>query len=90
MEKKMVLLPVIQDAILQHRERADGKGFPKALPEHKISPEARLLRLADRLEELTARRPDHMPLDPNQALERMRSEGAVSLELLNQVKALVS
>jgi hypothetical protein len=90
MEKKMVLLPVIQDAILQHQERADGKGFPKALPEHKISPEARLLRVADRLEELTARRPGHAPLAPEQALEFMRTEGTVSAELSDQVKALVS
>lgn len=85
-DKKMVLIPTIQEAILQHHERPDGKGYPRSLSGHKVSESAQILALADRLEELTSERHGSDRLSPWQALEKIQKENLVENDLINSVK----
>ncbi len=52
-EKKITVTPEIAAIIECHHERADGKGFPKQMPGHKIPAAAHLLAFADAFEELS-------------------------------------
>ena len=61
----------IADIALQHRECHDGSGFPRGIKGEDILIEARILAVADAIEELTSRR-DHRDAIPlKQALEEI-------------------
>lgn len=47
----------IADAIHQHHERLDGSGYPQGLKGEQISPEARILAVADVVEAMASHRP---------------------------------
>jgi HD-GYP domain-containing protein (c-di-GMP phosphodiesterase class II) len=56
-----------------HHERMDGKGYPKGLTREQMSPQARMMGIADIFEALTARdRPYKQGMKLSQALEIMR------------------
>ncbi|MES3039119.1 MAG: HD domain-containing phosphohydrolase [Bdellovibrionota bacterium] len=52
--KRVPLVQEVSDAILQHQENCDGSGFPKALRSEKIKELGKIVRLALRIQELTA------------------------------------
>jgi len=58
----------IADIILQHRERFDGSGFPQGIKGADILIEARVLAVADVLEDLTIRRSYRNALPMDEAL----------------------
>ncbi|WP_394559247.1 HD domain-containing phosphohydrolase [Aquipseudomonas alcaligenes] len=68
-----------------HHERIDGKGYPRGLTGEQLSPQARMLAIADVFEALTARDRPYKPSKTlSQALRIMRSmceEGHLDREL---------
>jgi HD-GYP domain-containing protein (c-di-GMP phosphodiesterase class II) len=68
-----------------HHERMDGKGYPRGLTAQQLSPQARMLAIADVFEALTARDRPYKPSKTlAQALRIMRSmcaEGHLDAEL---------
>ncbi|OPX20695.1 MAG: hypothetical protein BZ151_02525 [Desulfobacca sp. 4484_104] len=65
------------DALLmvhQHHEQGDGSGYPDGLKLSSIHPWARILRIIDSYEALTARRNWRPPLPPFEALSIMRHQ----------------
>ncbi|MEW6512874.1 MAG: HD domain-containing phosphohydrolase [Pseudomonadota bacterium] len=60
-----------------HHERMDGKGYPKGLTREQMSPQARMMGIADIFEALTARdRPYKQGMKLSQALDIMRKFAA--------------
>lgn len=70
---KKVPLPLdIAEAIGQHRESSNGKGFPKKLPGGDISELGKLLGFAYRFHEMTALQENHRAKTANQAVADLR------------------
>lgn len=61
--------------VLQHHENGDGSGYPQGLPLTSIHPWARILRILDTYEAMTADRPFRLAHSPRQTLETMCNEG---------------
>jgi len=59
---------------LQHHEREDGKGYPAGLTSADIHPYARICRLVDVYEALTAERPYHQRRSTFEALKFMQEK----------------
>ncbi len=57
------------EAIADHHERWDGKGYPRGLKGHSISLYARIIGIADTYIALCSRRPHQPMLPPHQAIE---------------------
>ena len=67
--------PVAQ-GILQHHERLDGSGYPLGLSAGEITPEAKILAVADVVEAMASHRPYRPALGVDQALEEItRNKG---------------
>ncbi len=67
--------PVAQ-GVLQHHERLDGSGYPSGLTAGEISPEAKILAVADVVEAMASHRPYRPALGVDQALEEItRNKG---------------
>ena len=62
----------LPEAIYQHHERLDGKGYPRGLLEDKILPEAKILSICDVLESMTSHRPYRQALGMDATLEELR------------------
>jgi PAS domain S-box-containing protein len=62
--------PVAQ-GVLQHHERLDGSGYPSGLTEGEISPEAKILAVADVVEAMASHRPYRPALGIDQALKEI-------------------
>jgi PAS domain S-box-containing protein len=62
--------PVAQ-GVLQHHERLDGSGYPSGLTEGEITPEAKILAVADVVEAMVSHRPYRPALGIDQALEEI-------------------
>jgi len=63
----------IAEAVLQHHERLDGSGYPRALAADAVIPEARILAVADVTEAITAHRPYRPALGLDAALNEIQS-----------------
>jgi putative two-component system response regulator len=61
----------IADIVLQHRERYDGSGFPKGIKGEDILLRARILAVADAIEDLTSHRAFRNALPLNEALKEI-------------------
>jgi HD-GYP domain-containing protein (c-di-GMP phosphodiesterase class II) len=83
--RKIVLPQSIQTVILQHHERADGKGYPLGLTEPKLKPESQILAIADEFDELTKFEMGKRSISPEEALTRIRESGAFNIELVNKL-----
>ena len=59
----------IAQAVLQHHERWNGSGFPRALKGTAISPFARIIAIASAFYCLISRRPGRQPYSPPEAAE---------------------
>ena len=62
--------PVAQ-GVLQHHERLDGSGYPSGLTAEEITPEAKILAVADVVEAMASHRPYRPALGIDQALEEI-------------------
>jgi HD-GYP domain-containing protein (c-di-GMP phosphodiesterase class II) len=54
-----------------HHERLDGSGYPRNLPEGKISLEGRMSAICDVFDAITADRVYHVGMGPNEALKKL-------------------
>jgi len=63
------LPPEAMEAIEQHHERWDGKGYPRGLKHHEISLYARILGISDAYIALLSRRPYRPAMRPHEAIE---------------------
>lgn len=85
-ERKLILPPLVLDAIAQHHERFDGKGFPKQLPEMKISEGAELLYFVDRLLEMNLVSPGRKLRTVEEILDAVSADPGVSPRLSTAVR----
>jgi len=63
----------LPEAIYQHHERLNGKGYPRGLSSEKIIPEARILAISDVLEAMTFHRPYRAALGLTKAVQELKS-----------------
>jgi len=76
--------------VLQHHENGDGTGYPAGLKLPAIHSWARILRILDSYEAMTAKRPWRPAMNPKEALWTMRSDWKRSkLFDLNYLKAFI-
>jgi PAS domain S-box-containing protein len=69
--------PVAQ-GVLQHHERQNGSGYPSGLTAEQITPEAKILAVADVVEAMASHRPYRPALGIDQALEEIiRNRGTL-------------
>jgi HD-GYP domain-containing protein (c-di-GMP phosphodiesterase class II) len=69
-------LLVYRDAVRNHHERFDGRGYPDGLRADRIPLVARIVAVADAYDAMTGQRPYRFPMTPDQALlEIERSRG---------------
>lgn len=88
-EKRVTLMPKIVEIIEKHHERIDGKGFPDALPEHKIPPETHLLSYADAFEYLSRRVPGKPLLKPTEIHQIIADRLGLTQNILAKVKSFL-
>jgi putative nucleotidyltransferase with HDIG domain len=62
----------VAEIVLQHHERLDGSGYPRALTGKEILPEARILAVADVVEAMSSHRPYRAALGMAAALAEVR------------------
>jgi HD-GYP domain-containing protein (c-di-GMP phosphodiesterase class II) len=63
----------VAEVVLQHHERLDGSGYPRGLAGDQLLPAARLLAVADVVEAMVSHRPYRPALDPQLAVEEIRT-----------------
>lgn len=88
-EKKVALAPNVRNAIQQHHERFDGKGFPANLPGLKISTEAQILSFALQFEKYSAIRPGQKRVTSLEAVEKIGSTGSINPDIIYRIKLLL-
>ncbi len=67
----------VADYVLEHHERPDGKGYPKGLSGNDISPQAKIIAVADAYDAMTSKRTYKNGLSPEDAAtEIKKSSGA--------------
>lgn len=81
-EKRITVSPEISEMIEKHHERADGKGYPRALPPHKVPLEAQLLSFSDMFEYLTRPVSGKPTRTPIEAIDEIAKIGGLSPEIL--------
>ena len=75
----------VLDAVLQHHERLDGSGFPKALEGYQITKVARMAAICDTFDFLLSRTNTAAALDPAAAVRHMKTmSGAFDPDILHQ------
>lgn len=67
------LAELVQDAILMHHERPDGKGYPHGISDQNIPQIARIVAVADAFDAMTSQRPYRAPMTIDKALEILRA-----------------
>lgn len=70
----------VADIVLQHRECLDGSGFPHGVKGEDILIEARILGVADAIEDLTCHRAFRNAFPVNEALEEISSHSGTRHE----------
>jgi HD-GYP domain-containing protein (c-di-GMP phosphodiesterase class II) len=66
--------------VLQHHERLDGSGYPRALSAGEIMPEARILAVADVVEAMSSHRPYRAALGMEAALAEVREHAGLKYD----------
>jgi len=75
-----IMTEEIKILTLQHHERDDGGGYPLGLSKNEIHPFARICRLVDVYEALTAKRPYHQPRGSFEALKLMKEKVVTDMD----------
>ena len=70
----------VAEMVLQHHERLDGSGYPRALSGEDILPEARILAVADVVEAMSSHRPYRAALGMEAALAEIREPVGVKYD----------
>lgn len=79
----------ILNAILQHHERCDGSGYPKALQDVEIDRFAKYIAIIDTYEAMTSPRSYRQKLNPFQIIANYEKEGFIKYEL-GAIKSILS
>lgn len=66
--------PAIIDAIYQHHERYDGKGYPQGLAGEEITMAARILNVADTIDAMVSERPYRGTISSAEVIEELEKE----------------
>jgi PAS domain S-box-containing protein len=70
----------VAEMVLQHHERLDGSGYPRALKGADILPEARILAVADVIEAMSSHRPYRAALGMEAALAEVREHAGAKYD----------
>ena len=70
----------VAEIVLQHHERLDGSGYPRALAGADILPEARILAVTDVVEAMSSHRPYRVALGMEAALAEIREYAGVKYD----------
>jgi PAS domain S-box-containing protein len=70
----------VAEMVLQHHERLDGSGYPRALKDAGILPEARILAVADVVEAMSSHRPYRPALGMEAALAEVRAHAGIKFD----------
>ncbi len=79
----------ILNATLQHHERCDGSGYPKALEDAQIDRFAKYIAIIDTYEAMTSPRSYRQKLNPFQIIANYENEGFVKYDF-NAIKSILS
>ncbi len=88
-QKRISLSTEVEKAILQHHEKASGKGYPRGMSE-RITVEAQILSYADQFDYLTRIEPGKKNLSPSEAHEAIAATQSIETELLEKLQKLVN
>lgn len=77
------------DAISQHHERWDGRGFPQGLKGDQISKAAQLIALANHFTSVLSSNRNN-PVDPAEVLRELEIEGGISPDLVKGVAKIIA
>ncbi len=72
----------LAEAAAAHHERLDGRGYHRGVGAEHLSPEARILAVADVFDALTADRPYRGALDPDVAFEILWKDAGAAFDPL--------
>ena len=67
------------DLAWAHHERLDGRGYPRGLRGDQLTPEVRVLVVADICDALTAERPYRGPQPPDRVLAILKKESGTGV-----------
>lgn len=70
----------IADFVFEHHERMDGKGFPRGLTAEEISPQAKIITLADAYDAMVNTRPYRESLTKEQAIEEIKHNAGTQFD----------
>lgn len=87
--KRLIITPVVEKAILMHHEKWNGRGFPKGLPAHRLTDESQILYFADQFDYLTRLEEGRKRMTPLEAFETIRKSGAINPDLLTRLRRLL-
>jgi HD-GYP domain-containing protein (c-di-GMP phosphodiesterase class II) len=87
--KRIILTPAVEKAILQHHEKWSGKGHPRQLAAARISEEAQILSFADQFDYLTRIKEGHKRLEPIDALEVIKKNGSINPDLISRIRRVL-
>jgi HD-GYP domain-containing protein (c-di-GMP phosphodiesterase class II) len=85
---KVPALKAIVPIVAAHHERMDGQGYHRGLPGFQIPPEAQIIAVADRFDELSHDKPGQPALELDEAVRVMGKEAGSGLSA-NVFQALV-
>ena len=88
--KRIVVPPDVQKAILQHHEKFSGKGFPKGMPGGRICLEAQILSYADQFDYWTRLEAGKRRLSPADAHAEIKKTHSIDPELLSKLGRVLS
>ncbi len=87
-QRKMIITPNVEKAILQHHEMFSGKGFPNASPGNKIHEDAQILSFADQFDKLTSKKEGEKAMNPLEACSSIEKNGSIAPIVINKIKKL--
>lgn len=87
--KRIIVPPAVEKAILQHHEKFNGRGGPKALSNTRISEEAMILSFADQFDYWTRLEEGKQQRSPIEAFEEIKRSGSISSELLAKIRRVL-
>lgn len=86
--KKIVLLPYVREAISDHHEKFDGKGYPNQKPGFKLSELTQILSFSIQFEELTRIIPNKARVYPHKAVLEISKNGSINPDIIFDIKQL--
>lgn len=87
--KRIIVTPDVERAILQHHEKWSGKGWPKKLSASRIDEASQILSFADQFDYLTRYDEGKKRFAPLEALEAIRKSGSINPDLITRIRRVL-